>query len=169
MKAKILRLDDYGRGICYINDKITFVPNTCIDDEVEIEIIKETKKYNIGRVTKINFTNRQESFCPYTSTCGGCSLSLMKYEDTLNFKKKKLEHIFKKFCDLDVNIPIIASPNTLEYRNKITLHVKEGRVGLYKEETNEIVSIDECKLVPFKVNEFIKLIPDFKIKNGNSS
>ena len=57
MKAKILRLDDYGRGICYINDKITFVPNTCIDDEVEIEIIKETKKYNIGRVTKINLVN----------------------------------------------------------------------------------------------------------------
>lgn len=53
MKAKILKLDDYGRGICYINDKITFVPNTCIADEVEIEIIKETKKYNIA-MTKNN-------------------------------------------------------------------------------------------------------------------
>ena len=166
MTVKILRLDDYGRGICYVNDKITFVPNTCIADEVEIEIIKETKKYNIAMVKKIISSNRQESFCPYSSTCGGCSLSLMKYEDTLTFKKQKLEHIFKKFCNLDINIPAIASPNTLEYRNKITLHVKEGRIGLYKEETNEIVSIDECKLVSFKVNEFIKLIPDFKIKNG---
>ena len=166
MKVKILRLDDYGRGVCYINNKVTFIPNTCIDDEVEVEIIKETKKYNIGKVKKVISSNRLNSFCPYSSICGGCNLSLMKYEDTLDFKKQKLEHIFKKFCNLDKDIPIIASPKTLEYRNKITLHVKDGNVGLYKEETNTIVNIDECKLVPFKVNEFIKIIPSFKIKNG---
>ena len=67
----------------------------------------------------------------------------MKYEDTLTFKKQKLEHIFKKFCNLDINIPVIASPNTLEYRNEITLHVKEGVVGLYKYESKEIIKIDK--------------------------
>ena len=53
MTVKIVRLDDYGRGICYINDKITFVPNTCIADYVEIEIIKEAKKYNIFQSSRI--------------------------------------------------------------------------------------------------------------------
>lgn len=166
MEAQILRLDDYGRGICYINDKVTFISNTCIDDKVEVEIVKETKKYNIGKVKKVISSNRINSFCPYSNICGGCNLSLMKYEKTLDFKKQKLEHIFKKFCNIDRDIPIIASPKPLEYRNKITLHVKEGKVGLYKEETKTIVSIDECKLMPFKVNEFIKMIPSFKIKNG---
>lgn len=166
MTVKIVRLDDYGRGICYVNDKITFVPNTCLDEKIEIEIVKETKKYNIGKIKSIISSHRQNSFCPYSNDCGGCSLSLMTYEDTLSFKKQKLEHLFKKFCNLELNIPVIASPKSLEYRNKITLHVKEGVVGLYKEETKEIISIDECKLVSFKVNEFIKLIPEFKIKNG---
>lgn len=167
MQVKIIRLDDYGRGICYLNDKITFVPNTCIADIVEIEIVKETKKYNIGRVKKVISSSRKTSFCPYSSFCGGCNLSLMTYDDTLNFKKQKLEHIFKKFCNLDKDIPIIASPKNLEYRNKITLHVKDGIVGFYKENSNEIITIAECKLVPFKVNELIKIIPSFNIKNGD--
>ena len=166
MEVTIVRLDDYGRGICYVKDKITFVPNACVDDILEIEIIKEAKKYNIGKIKSIISSKRQNSFCPYSDICGGCSLSLMSYEDTLGFKKQKLEHLFKKFCTLELNIPVIASPKPLEYRNKITLHVKEGIVGLYKEETNEIVSINECKLVPYKVNEFIRIIPKFNIQNG---
>ncbi len=166
MEVTIVRLDDYGRGICYVKDKITFVPNACVDDILEIEIVKEAKKYNIGKIKSVISSKRQNSFCPYSDICGGCSLSLMSYEDTLSFKKQKLEHLFKKFCTLELNIPVIASPKPLEYRNKITLHVKEGIVGLYKEETNEIVSINECRLVPYKVNEFIRIIPKFNIQNG---
>ncbi len=166
MEVTIVRLDDYGRGICYVKDKITFVPNACVDEVLEIEIVKEAKKYNIGKIKSVISSKRQNSFCPYSDICGGCSLSLMSYEDTLSFKKQKLEHLFKKFCTLELNIPVIASPKPLEYRNKITLHVKEGIVGLYKEETNEIVSISECKLVPYKVNEFIRIIPNFNIQNG---
>ena len=166
MEVTIVRLDDYGRCICYVKDNITFVPNACVDDVLEIEIVKEAKKYNIGKIKSIISSKRQNSFCPYSDICGGCSLSLMSYEDTLSFKKQKLEHLFKKFCTLELNIPVIASPKPLEYRNKITLHVKEGIVGLYKEETNEIVSINECKLVPYKVNEFIRIIPKFNIQNG---
>ena len=166
MEVTIVSLDDYGRGICYVKDIITFVPNACVDDILEIEIVKEAKKYNIGKIKSVISSKRQNSFCPYSDICGGCSLSLMSYEDTLSFKKQKLEHLFKKFCTLELNIPVIASPKPLEYRNKITLHVKEGIVGLYKEETNEIVSINECRLVPYKVNEFIRIIPKFNIQNG---
>lgn len=166
MEVTIVRLDDYGRGICYVKDKITFVPNACVDEVLEIEIVKEAKKYNIGKIKSIIASKRQNSFCQYSDICGGCSLSLMSYEDTLGFKKQKLEHIFKKFCHEDINIPIIASLDELNYRNKITLHVKNGLVGLYKEETNEIVSINECKLAPYKVNEFIRIIPKFNIQNG---
>ena len=63
MKVTIVRLDDYGRGICYVKDKITFVPNTCVGDEVEIEIVKEAKKYNIGKIKNIISSKRQDSFC----------------------------------------------------------------------------------------------------------
>ena len=63
MTVKIVRLDDYGRGICYVNDKITFVPNTCLDEKIEIEIVKETKKYNIGKIKSIISSHRHNYFC----------------------------------------------------------------------------------------------------------
>lgn len=166
MQVRIVRMDDFGRGICYVDDKITFVPNSLTNDLLDIEITKETKKYNIGKIKKVLVTKEKISPCPYSNECGGCSLLRMDYSNTLDFKKQKLENLFKKFGNLDLTIPVIASPKPLEYRNKITLHVEDGVVGLYKSESNEIIKIAECGLVPFKVNEFIKLIPDFRLKNG---
>ena len=166
MEVKIIRMDDFGRGICYVDDKITFVPNSLVGDILEIEILKESKKYNIGKIKRVIESKGLVSPCKISESCGGCSLLRMDYPSTLEFKKSKLENLFKKFGHLDLNIPVVASPEELGYRNKITLHVKEGVVGLYKNESKEVIKIDECKLVPFKVNEFIRLIPGFKIKNG---
>ena len=45
MIVKIERLDDFGRGIAYINNKITFIENALEDEIVEIKIVKEHKKY----------------------------------------------------------------------------------------------------------------------------
>ena len=43
-EIKIEKLDNTGRGICYINDKITFVENALPDEIVNIKITKESKK-----------------------------------------------------------------------------------------------------------------------------
>ena len=52
MQVVIDRFDDLGRGIAYVGDKITFVPNTIPGDTVAITITKENKKYNIAKVDK---------------------------------------------------------------------------------------------------------------------
>ena len=51
-EVTIEKLDNEGRGICYLNNKITFVKNTLPDEIVSINIIKETKKYNEAEVVK---------------------------------------------------------------------------------------------------------------------
>ena len=43
-KVVITKLDNRGRGISFLNNKITFVPKTLPLEEVEIELIKENKK-----------------------------------------------------------------------------------------------------------------------------
>lgn len=40
---KITKLDNKGRGITYQNDKITFVENALIDEEVSINITNDKK------------------------------------------------------------------------------------------------------------------------------
>ena len=168
MEYEILSLNDQGKGICYVNNKITFVDNAVPGDIINLEIIKETKKYNIAKVTKYikESKDKIKSFCPYYKTCGGCNLSTLKYEYTLLYKKQKLEHILKKFANQETNIDIIPSDKYLNYRNKITLKVKNGIIGYYEEKTNDIVEINKCMLAKDAINNFIKYIKDTNIKNG---
>ena len=45
MKVEITKLDHYGRGVSRLNNKIVFIENALLHEIVEIEIIKEHKKY----------------------------------------------------------------------------------------------------------------------------
>ena len=168
MSYEIKSLNDQGKGVCFVDNKITFVDNTVIGDIVEINIIKTSSKYNLANVTKYikKSLTRTKSFCPYSEVCGGCSLANISYQKTLEFKQNKINHALKKFGNIDTSVSIIASEPNLNYRNKITLKVLDGVVGYFKEQTNEIVPIKECMVASIPINDFIKYIKDFEIKNG---
>lgn len=168
MKATILRLDDQGRGICYINDKITFVPNTLPDEEVEIDLVKVTSKYQIGKLVSIikPSLSRKTSPCPYYENCGGCHLMHMSYDQTIKYKEEKLANILNKFADISIPITIVPSPKPLYYRNKITLKIINGQYGYYSENTHFLVPIEKCLLVKEEINNFLPRIKEFNIQNG---
>lgn len=168
MKATILKLDDQGRGICYINNKITFVSHTLPNEEVDLELIKENSKYQIGKVKEIikASPNRLKSLCPYYEQCGGCQLLHTSYEETLKFKEYKIKDILNKFADININsISITPSPN-FHYRNKITLKISAGKYGYYSEDSHILIPITKCLLVKEEINNFIPHIGEFNIQNG---
>lgn len=164
----IEKLDNHGRGICYINNKITFIENALPNEEVEIKITKENKKYNEGIVTKYikKSSKRIEPKCPYFEECGGCNLLNTTYEETKKYKKDKLESIMSKYAKINKNIDIIESQNTLNYRNKITLKVINNKYGYYVSNTHKLVPINNCLLAEQPIKEFIKDINKLNIKNG---
>ena len=165
---KITSLNNQGLGICYVNNKITFVYNTLIGDVVDIEIIKTTSKYNIAKVK--NYLKRSDSykasFCKYSSTCGGCNFLNMSYEDTLVYKREKVEHVLKKFANIDEYVAIVSSDNRYNYRNKITLQVQNKEIGYYTYNTNEIVAIDNCLIAKDSINQIIPILKEFNVNNG---
>lgn len=159
MKGKIERLDDFGRGIAYINGKICFIENALPEELVEIKIIKEKKKYYEAKV--LNYleksNRRQVSNCPYYYLCGGCNLEHISLEEENKFKAEKVKNLLKKFTNINENlVKEIISHNAYNYRNKITLHGQNKKLGLYQKGSNEIVEINECLLVNNKINEIIK-------------
>ena len=99
MKVKITSLDDFGRGITRINDKICFIKNTLPEEIVDIEILKEKKKYSIGKAKGYieKSSKRITPNCKYYNICGGCNLQHLTIEDENNFKVKKVESILEKF------------------------------------------------------------------------
>ena len=165
MKVEIRKLDNFGRGITYVNDKICFIENTLPGEIVEIKIINETKKYleaiPVSFIKKSNI--RIEEECPYSIICGGCHLNHICFNEENHFKEKKVKDVLKKYGNIEEEkIKNIVYHDRNHYRNKITLHGKDGKLGLYKKGTHEIIPINECLQVNPKINEMIKLL----IKNN---
>ena len=159
MEVVIEKMNHQAMGIAKINGKVVFIPKVIVGDIVDIDIIKEYKNYNIGRVNKIikKGSKRVDVLCPYYDICGGCSISAYTYEDELEYKVNNVIDIFKR-NEIDIKPNIIKSDNRYGYRNKITLQVSNGIIGLYEEDSNKIVDVDKCLLVSDKLNEIIDII-----------
>ena len=106
MKKEVLKLDNFGRGITYIDDKICFIENALPNEVVEIEIIKKTNKYYLAKVVKYIETSplRIEEECPYSSICGACNLNHICFNEENKFKLDKVKGIMKKFANIDSNL-----------------------------------------------------------------
>lgn len=165
MKYLITSYDHFGRGITYIDGKITFVKGVRIGDEVEIDIVKDKKKYSIGKVKESK--NYSSVFCPYYYACGGCQIEQMTYQEQLEFKKKKALNILTRYAGINLDeIDIIPSKEKY-YRNKVVFHIEEDRIGFYEEESNKLLDIDKCYLVNDKINEIYLAIKEFINENRN--
>ena len=161
--CQITGLDHNGKGITHINDKITFVTNALPDEIVDIKITKENKKIIEAETIKIKekSPNRIEPICPYYKECGGCDLMHIKYEKELEWKQNKIKEIMKKYAGLDITIePIVTSKQPLYYRNKITLQVQNGTIGLYSKKSNHLIPIDKCLISDSKINDIIEQLKE---------
>ena len=156
MKIKIEKMDHLGRGIGYNDGKIVFVPKAVMGDILDIEIISNHMKYDIGKINKIiqSSDNRIVAKCSYYNECGGCHISNLKYFDQVGFKKDKIVDMFKRYLNIDINPRVIDSEKEFEYRNKITYQVKNGKIGLI-DINNNFIEIDKCLLVSDRVNKLL--------------
>lgn len=157
MIVKIENINHQGLGITRVNGKVTFVENALPGEVIDIILTNEKKNYNLAKIQKIiqKSSYRIDPICPYFNECGGCDFGHVNYESELKYKKEKVENILKKYAHIDVNIEITPSDKVYNYRNKITLHKQNEKVGLVKKNSSEVIEIKECKLVDEKINEIL--------------
>ena len=172
-EAKIIRLNNEGLGVALVDKFVVFVKNALVNEKVKIKITEVNDNYAKGEV--INYietsSDRVIPSCPFYEKCGGCNLMHMNYESQISFKKDKVKSIFKKISNIDIDIKDIIYDKEYNYRNKVTLKVKNDKIGLYREKTNDIINVDKCLLLDNKINdELIKLeLFIHRYKNNNIS
>lgn len=168
MKVEIIGLNHQGMGIGRINNKVIFIEHALIGEIVEVEIIKEYKKYSIGKIKKIikNSKDRCDYQCKYYYKCGGCNIGILSYDKQLEFKKNKVVDIFKRYALVDVKLDIVGTDKE-KYRNKIILHVIGGRVGYYESDSNNLVEIDRCIIASDRINDIISRIKNINLYKVN--
>ena len=169
MNVKIEKMDDFGRGIAYIDDKVVFVPKTIVDEIVDIKIMIEKKKYSIAKVNEIiNPSKLRIPFkCPYFDICGGCSLQNVEYRIELEYKLQKINNLLKKNRINYQVKDIIKSAKRYNYRNKVSLKIEDNIIGYYEKDTHNIVEINKCFLLNDAINDVIDDLPRLSIINGS--
>ena len=157
--VKCERLDHFGRGLGHVSGKIIFVPDLLPNEEALVKIVLDKKKYMVGEVVQLikKSGNRIIPKCGYDKC--GCALKSLDYFKTLEFKKKKVTDILKRYGEIEgVVKEIIPSGNIYAYRNKITLKVKDGKIGYFKNGTNDLIEISRCEIASEKSNEIINIL-----------
>ena len=159
MKLKINKVNYEGEGLTSINGKTTFVKGAFLGEEVEARLIQENKRYDVYETIELISSplKRVKPFCKIASKCGGCSFAGLQYHEGLRMKELGLNDLFKH-NGFDVNVRIHENINELGYRNKIKLHVCDGVLGYYGENTHNFVSLDDnCYIASSEIQEVISL------------
>lgn len=161
VKVEIEKLDHFGRGITHIDGKICFIDKALPGEIVKIKIIKDSKKYMIGKILdyyKLS-DDRVDEVCKYSDICGGCSLSHLNINEENKYKCMKVKELLSKFGNVSLNkVSDVVSVNEYGYRNKITLHGQNNLLGYCENGSNRVFSVDKCLLVDDKINEIVEVL-----------
>ena len=156
---KCERMDNFGRGIGKINGKIIFVPDFFIGEEAVVKVFSDKKSFMEGKIISL----KKESIHRICAKCKydecGCALKNLSYEKTLEYKKEKVYDVLKRIGGVSFDIKtIVPSKNMYGYRNKVTLKVRNGKIGYFKNNSNELISIDKCLIASSRINKIIEVI-----------
>ncbi len=135
----IEKISSEGAGITYVDDKVVFVDKTVPGDECSATVYQKRKNFNKAKVDELFVASemRQDPFCQYYGTCGGCKLQHLKYEEQANYKQKSVYDAFERVAKVEVKeiFPILKCDKTQYYRNKME-YTFSNRRWLTQEEIN---------------------------------
>lgn len=173
--VRILRLATGGDGVGKLEDgRTVFVPRTAPGDLVELESIREHKRFaraRPGRFLELG-PDRVEPPCPHYlgDECGGCQLQHLSLSAQQTARRSFVGDALRRLARLDVADPdLVPAAKAFGYRTKLTLAAGRGRtIGLRRyERPDEIFALDHCLITSPELmsvwrglRAFLRLLPD---------
>jgi 23S rRNA (uracil1939-C5)-methyltransferase len=150
--VRILRIAAGGDGVGKLADgRTVFVPRTAPGDLVELDRVRESKRFARARLARVlePGPNRVIPPCPHYTRddCGGCQLQHLTPAAQLSAKQSIVGETLRRMGKVEVSDPsVIPAGRMWEYRAKITLaRDKEGRIGLHPmDRPDRVFSLERC-------------------------
>lgn len=176
--ASIQSLSHEGRGIAYIDDKITFIRGALPGEEILFRYTNQRAKFNEGITTEVLTASDQRvsAECHYYGVCGGCSLQHLDHPAQIQHKQSVLVeqlHTIGNAHAEDILPPLTGA--RFAYRRKARLGVKYVNkkekllIGFREVGSNFIAEIDQCEVLHPSIGKRIsalqELISDLSIKD----
>ena len=156
----IVDIDNNGNGIAKYNNIVIFIKGVLLNELVRIKIIDIKKRYAIGSLIEVieKSSLRCDVLCPYFYECGGCDFLHIDINKEIELKKRHIEKLFP-----NIRLDEVISLDPINYRNKVSLHVVDGKIGFYKKSSNELTEIDKCLLVDDEINKIINILKNYDL------
>jgi 23S rRNA (uracil1939-C5)-methyltransferase len=155
-----------GKGVGRDNGKAVFVPYVIEGEIVSAEITREKKQFAEAELVDVRQASlhRVGPACPYFGQCGGCAYQHMKYVYQTEIKWRQVHDVLRRIGKIDnpPMRPIIPSPQQYAYRNRITVHIKDGVIGFFRRDSNRLIEIENC---PIAMNEVNRELADLRARN----
>ncbi len=190
--VEIIDLGHKGKGIGRKQDgEIILVDKVVPGDRVDV--IAKRKKKGIWLTAPTTWhhysEDREEPFCEHFGSCGGCKWQNLSYPKQLFFKEKSVRDSLERLGGLTgVRIdPIMPSPQTVDYRNKMEFSFSNKRwitdnekaqdkvidrknaLGLHPPQFfDKVVDINHCYLQESKSNDIRNFIRDYTLEHDCS-
>lgn len=168
VKLNIESVSGDGQGVARFDGQVVFVPYTCTGDEIEALIIKVTKTYAVGKLTRIitPAPTRIEIDCPAFLKCGGCSFRHVTLDEEQRIKTQSVKDAMHRIGGIDVQVDDAILTPFSAYRNKAQLPVSEDEKGLkcgfFAPYSHRIVDgTVDCLATPKIFSEIAKKTLDF--------
>lgn len=145
-----------GKGVARHDGKVIFVPFVLEGEVVLAAPEKEHKSFTEARLTRVlqPSPDRIEPPCPYFTRCGGCAYQHATYPHQLTIKHAQVHDTLRRIGKIEATVDdTIPSPLPLGYRNRITIHVRDGQVGFFKTGGQDLLPIERCLLASDSVND----------------
>lgn len=145
-KYYIEKLGAFGEGVARDNGKTIFIKGALPGEEVLAKNVINKKTYTVAKLIKVQKANsdRVAPPCKYANKCGGCALQHLSYEAQLKLKEQTVLETLAKVGGINAKVDKIVKSQPLRYRNKLSFPVQGKLVGLYAENSHNIVDIDDC-------------------------
>jgi len=145
-----------GRGVGRIGGIACFVPGVIEGEKVRVKIAKVKSRMMEAWLLEVlePSEHRIAAPCPVFLKCGGCAYQHIDYSLQLRIKENQLREALRRLGGL-VDPPVssmLPSPEPYGYRNRITVHIREGQAGFFAQGSNRVVPVSKCLIASGEVD-----------------
>lgn len=168
--VEIKKLGINGEGIGYIDRKIVFVKGALIGEEVEIEIIKQTRTFYEGKLLKVvtPAKDRVAVACRSDEHCLGCSLLHLNYYSQLKYKKEAIRESIRKYTNYNLEKTVfkdvIACKEQTGFISSVNVPIVEFKekisFGIYQRESKYLTLLTNCIKQDPRINQCLRQISE---------
>lgn len=174
MEVTIEKVVFGGDGLARsVDGPVLFIPFTAEGERVRVRVTERKKQHARAEIAEIlaPSVDRETAPCPYYRHCGGCQYQHLTYEAEGRLKEAQVREAFSRLAKME-NAPvrpIIPSPSPYSYRNRITVHAAEGKIGFRSVGGRELVDIRRCLLAREPVNDELTRLRASRPPDGHYS